>query len=202
MDRTCVDGQCLDPCYHESPCAATAQCTGNKHEAQCKCPTGTTGNPFENCSAVGCKVNQDCPYALACSGGTCKNPCENNGKCSEKSCFVENHDPVCPCSFIKTEHASNHCQSSVVSACLSDKDCGRGTLCHRGQCVDPCDPNTDGYNCARNAICTLTDTLPFKSVTCTCPLGFSGDVHSQCLESMSSVFHKFCLLLSLSQTKP
>lgn len=201
MDRKCEEGQCVDPCYHNSPCATTAQCTGNRHEAQCKCPTGTTGNPFENCSAVGCKVNQDCPIALACFGGTCKNPCKSNGKCSEKSCYVENHEPICPCSFLKNKQSNMNCQSTSVTACLSDRECRLGTVCHRGMCTDPCDPSHEGYKCASKALCTVTDTLPFKSVTCTCPPPLSGDARSQCLESMINFIHSIFNinpLLSLS----
>lgn len=187
LDRRCDEGKCVDPCLKDSPCADTAQCTADDHAAKCACPTGMTGNPRENCLAVGCRGNQDCPNNLACIGEVCENPCENNGRCSKQLCTVENHEAVCPCSFVPLEQRTSKdaCHSSQVAACLSDKDCGPGTICKRGLCMNPCE--TDQSQCARGALCLVVEALPFKSVACTCPEGFSGDAKNQCLESMTTL---------------
>ena len=47
-DQACINLKCVDPC---SPglCARNADCVVTNHVPQCKCKTGFTGNPFEEC---------------------------------------------------------------------------------------------------------------------------------------------------------
>ena len=190
MDRKCHEGQCLDPCVHDSPCSPTAECTGNRHEAQCQCPSGYVGNPKESCISIGCNGNQDCPNHLACIANSCKDPCEDNTRCSKRVCYAANHEAVCPCVFTNKDPlaAIGECSAGIVSICMSDKDCGLGNVCKRGQCVDPCDPLSEHYHCALNALCQVNEALPFKSIICTCPSQYSGDARTHCLQSMTITF--------------
>ncbi|KAF2352424.1 EGF-like domain, partial [Trinorchestia longiramus] len=185
LDRRCENGSCIDPCLYDSTCDDTAQCISDDHKAHCRCPTGSIGNPFEKCIAVGCKVNQDCPNHLACINDKCSDPCQNNGRCSAKQCSVEDHEAKCLCSFRpQDKQTASVCHANIVTACLSDRDCDVGRVCKRGRCTNPCDVNEEQYQCARNALCHVIDALPFKSVVCTCPPGFSGDAKKHCIESM------------------
>ncbi len=60
-DEICHNNKCIDPCLVENPCAAGAICYGKRHTAQCRCPEGMDGSPYEGCYLVECRVNRDCP---------------------------------------------------------------------------------------------------------------------------------------------
>lgn len=69
-------------------------CRNEGGRAVCSCEPGTLGAP-PSCRPQ-CVINQDCPLALACLGGTCVNPCV--GSCGFNArCTVQNHQPICSC---------------------------------------------------------------------------------------------------------
>lgn len=77
-----------------SPCGPHSTCRNEAGRAVCACEAGTLGAP-PSCRPQ-CVINQDCPLALACLGGTCVNPCV--GSCGFNArCNVQNHQPICSC---------------------------------------------------------------------------------------------------------
>ena len=67
--RACKDYKCVDPC--SLSCGQGADCTVQNHVAICRCPRGTTGDPFRNCRpftraeiCAPCGVNTDCEVKL------------------------------------------------------------------------------------------------------------------------------------------
>jgi hypothetical protein len=46
----CQNQKCKDPCL--GSCGYGAECLVSNHNANCVCPSGTTGDPFENCHTV------------------------------------------------------------------------------------------------------------------------------------------------------
>jgi hypothetical protein len=47
---SCQNQKCKDPCL--GSCGYGAECLVSNHNANCICPSGTTGDPFENCHAI------------------------------------------------------------------------------------------------------------------------------------------------------
>ena len=67
--RACKDYQCVDPCAIS--CGQGADCTVQNHVAICRCPRGTTGDPFRNCRrftreeiCAPCGANTDCEVSI------------------------------------------------------------------------------------------------------------------------------------------
>ena len=68
--RACKDYKCVDPCALS--CGQGADCTVQNHVAICRCPKGTTGDPFRNCRrftraeiCAPCGQNTDCEVRRA-----------------------------------------------------------------------------------------------------------------------------------------
>lgn len=92
-----------------------ADCHGLAHQAICKCPVGTRGDPFVSCITIGCQANDECPSDKACVNGRCESPCAINDVCAPPSeCRVYDHnvDCACPPGFIGTRGTS--CQRGIV----------------------------------------------------------------------------------------
>lgn len=64
--------------------------------------------------------------------------------------------------------------------CGSDAECGPDLACLRGVCRDPCDETS----CGAGAICSVANTLPFRTLVCQCPKPLTGDASVQCVPSM------------------
>ena len=67
--RACKDYKCVDPC--SLSCGQGADCTVRNHVAICRCPKGTTGDPFRNCRrftraeiCAPCGANTDCEVRI------------------------------------------------------------------------------------------------------------------------------------------
>ena len=67
--RAGKDYQCVDPCAIS--CGQGADCTVQNHVAICRCPRGTTGDPFRNCRrftreeiCAPCGANTDCEVSI------------------------------------------------------------------------------------------------------------------------------------------
>ena len=65
--------------------------------------------------------------------------------------------------------------------CKEDKDCPSKEVCivrnNRGDCKNPCSTFTP---CTANAECKVYDTLPLRTMTCTCLPGFTGKGDQLC----------------------
>ena len=98
MDKACVDGSCVNPCFVEDPCVANAECYVIVHEARCQCRSGYEGNGAVRCDVVGCYSNSECPSTEACINRECVNPCLYNDPCAPRAeCLPFNHQPTCKC---------------------------------------------------------------------------------------------------------
>ena len=65
----------------------------------------------------------------------------------------------------------------VEEGCKEDGDCPSKEACLVGECKNPC---TEIKPCAENADCKVYDTLPRRTMTCTCRLGYTGKGDVRC----------------------
>lgn len=179
-DKSCVNHKCVDPCTVGSSCAASAVCTVELHEAQCSCPPGKRGDPQLQCLALGCRNDNECPPTHMCINDFCQDQCKTDICGLGATCDIQNHNLTCSCPEGYKGDPRVACRPES-HACMADYDCGVGLVCVRGVCTDPCKQEKP---CAPNAMCTVQETRPIKSVTCTCPSGFTGDAEVQCRKSM------------------
>lgn len=104
-DKSCVNGDCVDPCTY-THCGINALCrTDGYHRARCYCPPAYEGNPFAECRKPECTTDSDCPSTLACRNQHCQNPCD----CAPTAlCNVANHIAACKCppGYIGNPHIS------------------------------------------------------------------------------------------------
>lgn len=182
-DRACINGQCINPCVYEHPCASQAECIVQNHLALCRCPQGKVGNPYTTCRpeiVAECKSDSDCPSVLACFNGKCKEPCGVLSPCNgPATCQATSSLPVrtmicvCPDGFISS--GSGTCKPVQVThegGCSSDADCPLDKACINGQCRDPC-------RCGPNAECRVRDHKP----VCSCLPGYDGNPELNCIKS-------------------
>jgi hypothetical protein len=67
--------------------------------------------------------------------------------------------------------------------CTADVDCASKLACFSGTCRNPC---IETKPCAVNAACTVVDTLPLRTMSCSCLPGFVGDADVECKPGMLS----------------
>jgi len=67
--------------------------------------------------------------------------------------------------------------------CTVDADCASKLACFSGTCRNPC---IETKPCAVNAACTVVDTLPLRTMSCSCLPGFVGDADVECKPGMFS----------------
>ncbi|KAG7155063.1 Neurogenic locus Notch protein-like 2, partial [Homarus americanus] len=175
-DKACVEQQCVDPCTENSVCAPSAMCTVEQHQAKCSCHPGERGDPTLQCLALGCRNNDECPPSHACINEQCQDPCKDDVCGVGATCHIHNRNLTCSCPEGYKGDPRVACRPQS-HACVADYDCGVGLVCVRGVCTDPCKQEKP---CAPNAKCTVQETRPIKSVTCTCPADFTGDAKVQC----------------------
>jgi hypothetical protein len=65
----------------------------------------------------------------------------------------------------------------IDTRCRMDADCPSKLACFSGECKNPC---VEAKPCAANAICTVIDTLPLRTMSCTCEPGYIGDADREC----------------------
>lgn len=181
---TCYNGACVSPCLLEAPCAISAECYGKSHRTNCRCPQGTTGDPFSKCMAVECEVDSDCDDDSVCLRGTCRNACSIEGRapCAVNAeCFARNHAASCRCpSSLPLGDPLTYCQRVEVVGepeCLMDKDCPSGHACLRDECREAC---SELKPCSANARCSVSDSIPFRTLICKCPNGYLPDEDGAC----------------------
>ena len=66
---------------------------------------------------------------------------------------------------------------SAEIGCTKDSDCPSQTACVSEQCVNPCSLSEP---CGLNALCSVLDTLPVRTMTCVCIQGYEGDASVEC----------------------
>jgi len=52
--EACVNQRCSDPC--PGSCGLNSKCSTINHSPVCMCSEGFTGNPFESCADIKCKI--------------------------------------------------------------------------------------------------------------------------------------------------
>lgn len=180
---TCYNGACVNPCVIEAPCAITAECYGKSHRPNCRCPIGTTGNPYTRCQAAECQIDNDCNDNSVCVKGVCReacseglNPCANNAEC-----FARNHAASCKCPpALPLGDPLTHCQKINVIGepeCRTDGDCPSRHACLRDQCREACN---ELKPCSDNSHCTVSDSIPFRTLICRCSEGYTPDEGGSC----------------------
>lgn len=50
LDKACLRSKCVDPC--RDMCGFEAECNVYNHVAVCSCPSGMTGNAFDQCTRI------------------------------------------------------------------------------------------------------------------------------------------------------
>ena len=166
--HACRSGECTPVCGVDGlPCGGDAICTGIVHKPICTCPVGLDGDPYVTCTSKSCRANSDCPPEQACINKICQDPCAIEDPCDTSAeCKVKNHKPDCSCpsGFIGTRGPGGTCEKSEIG-CRQDSECPSQTACISGQCQNPC---TLADPCGLNAVCTVLDTLPVRTMTCIC----------------------------------
>ena len=64
-----------------------------------------------------------------------------------------------------------------VAECITDKDCPSRQSCLQEKCKDPCQEISP---CAPNSKCTVHNSLPLRTMSCTCLPGFTGRGDERC----------------------
>lgn len=130
----CIDNHCKNPCESPKACGENAECLPVNHDATCKCPLRTQGDPLVKCAAVECSDNNDCPTNKACINSVCVNPCTLPNVCGQKAqCISQNHVTVCSCEAGFT--GDPHLGCIAVQYCAADNQCPSGTKCYNGVCT-------------------------------------------------------------------
>ena len=181
-DKTCYNGECVNPCSLNDPCPVSAICYANNHRAACKCAPGLEGNPLERCERVECYSDYECPNDRACVNKYCVNPCNQNNPCANNAlCFVSNHYANCKCPESMPEgNPFSFCHkrfNEPEPECRMDGDCPSQLACINAVCINPC---VELSPCARTAKCSVLDSLPVRTMICTCPELFVPDLNGEC----------------------
>jgi hypothetical protein len=182
-DKQCYNGQCINPCILGDPCARNAECYGDNHRPACKCPAGYSGNPFDRCQRVECHTDTDCPNNRACLEERCVDPCSSvaNPPCAQNAvCYAQNHAAGCVCPpHLPEGNPQSYCMPAVLNRpeCEFDIDCPSKLACIQNKCVNPCESLSP---CHRTAHCSVLDTVPVRTMICTCPEGWVPNDNGEC----------------------
>lgn len=130
----CIDNSCRSPCDNIRACGVNAECLTVNHEASCRCPSRTIGDPLKSCTAIECDDSNDCADTEACINFKCINPCLLDNVCgSNADCFALNHIGICTCKPGST--GDPHLGCIAVQYCATDSQCPSGTSCYNGICT-------------------------------------------------------------------
>ena len=183
-DQICHNNKCINPCLLDNPCAINAICEAQNHAARCVCPPGLVGNPYVNCETVECYVNRDCDTTKACIQNQCLDPCLLDNVCAPTAiCRVINHDASCTCPPGYIGDPMVLCTPKqepipdLVVECEVDSDCPSGRACINQRCVNPC---YELNPCDVTAVCSVVDTVPFRTMICSCREGWAPDTDRSC----------------------
>merc|ERR1712227_1113614 len=139
-----------DPC--QLSCGQGSDCTVQNHVAICRCPRGTTGDPFRSCRRF--------TREEICA------PCGANTDCE----VGPDDRPICRC---KATYIGNPLQG-CRHECERDNECGPTQRCDRQhyRCENACSRGA----CGENANCQAIN----NRAQCTCPPDFLGDPYTRC----------------------
>lgn len=186
FDRTCYNGNCVNPCILGNPCAVSAECYGDNHRAACKCPPGLHGDPFEKCEQVECQTDTDCPQERVCIAHQCVNPCADsaNPPCAPNAiCYVRDHATGCRCpDYLPIGNPLSYCErprhpEAPEPECRLDSNCPSQLACLNEHCTNPCTALTP---CSTTAKCSVLNSIPLRTMTCTCPEGWILNKEGEC----------------------
>lgn len=183
--EACINKRCTDSCSY-TQCGINAVCRADyQHKARCHCLEGYRGNPLTSCERPECTRNEECAFHLACRQERCEDPC-NCGPGAQ--CKVTNHEAQCRCPPGYVGDPLVRCEIERIEQppqCISDADCSSKLACFGGECQNPCDVTKP---CGTNALCSVVDTLPLRTMVCECEQGYIGDADIGCRKG---IFHNF-----------
>lgn len=176
-DEQCYNSQCINPCILGDPCSRSAECYGTNHRSQCRCPPGYAGDPFDRCERIECRSDSDCPNNRACLQQRCIDPCSSlaDPPCAQNAiCYAQNHAAGCQCPpHLPQGNPMSYCQPPVIiegrPECELDVDCPSKLACIKNRCLNPC---VELSACHSSAHCSVVDTVPIRTMICTCPVGW------------------------------
>lgn len=178
-DKACVNGQCLNPCLENNPCARNANCFARNHQAECRCAEGFRGNPLTECRAIECEGNNDCPNDKRCINEQCVNPCVYENNCAMRAeCIAQDHNAICKCiqGFVGNPYVS--CSPEPKYECIIDSDCSQNNLaCINNKCQNPCE---ELKPCTSPAKCQVIPSSPVRTMICVCPDGYISSGNGVC----------------------
>ena len=168
IDKSCIRGDCLDPCSLRGACGTSAICEVINHRPRCTCPECYTGSPFIRCKAKRnckpkqpqppqrCQTNKDCPNDKYCETnvGMCKSPCGATSVCPpHEHCVASLHKGSCQCKNKLVINAAGEltCPGrGQDNTCTSDDTCPPHLACVNQICQTPCHSAAcpPGKNCA------------------------------------------------------
>lgn len=177
-EKSCVNGNCVNPCLVGEPCGANAECYAYANRAECRCLSGYRGNPRDRCYVVGCRSNNDCPTDRACVNAQCISPCVYEHPCAPRAeCRVQNHLAVCRCPPGLIGNPYVGCRPEPRPECQVDSDCPSKLACLNEKCQEPCGVLQP---CRQPGQCQVVDTAPVRTLVCVCPPGFVSSGSGTC----------------------
>ena len=184
-DQICHQNKCIDPCLVDNPCATNAICKGQNHAASCRCPQGLVGDPYVKCETVECNINEDCADNKACVQHHCVNPCHFDNLCAPTAiCTAINHAASCHCPSGFVGDPLVLCSpkkppiEEIEYECSVDSDCPSGRACLERDCRNPC---YEISPCDATAVCSVVDTVPFRTMICSCREGWVPETDLSCI---------------------
>merc|ERR1712039_184453 len=193
--KVALETEEVNPC-EEAQCGHNAEChIKDNQPAICKCPAGTSGDPFERC------------FLNPCLG---KNPCGVNAECTfnragEAVCSCPPHymgDPYVACGPITTKVEET--EPTFINPCLTPGVCGLNAECtytgrpakavcscpphYMGDPYVACGPITTKVEdpclapdaCGINAECKPLNFLGAVKAVCSSPPHYLGDPYVAC----------------------
>lgn len=157
IDKSCIRGQCKDPCSLRGACGTNALCEVINHRPRCTCPECYTGSPFVRCKlnprcksnidtapviGVQCESNSDCSTDTYCEKnvGMCKSPCGATSVCApNEKCVASSHKASCQCkNKLVINSAGELTCPGGANLCTSDEACPLHLACINSICQSPC----------------------------------------------------------------
>ncbi|CAH0390731.1 unnamed protein product [Bemisia tabaci] len=176
--KACLNSHCIDPCLVSNPCGFDAECYTIGNRAECRCVSGYRGDPYDRCTVIGCRTNNDCPDDRACINSQCINPCAYEHPCAANSeCKVNNHLALCRCPPGELGNPYVGCRPEPKPECKVDADCPAKLACFNDVCQNPC---TALQPCTSPAECSVVSSLPVRTMLCVCPNGYASSGSGTC----------------------
>jgi len=189
-NTVCSGGKCINPC--DGACGIDALCEVRIGRAICRCPSGTTGDPFTRCTRTaqstdgrilnsgssftrdtGAGVSSSTFHSNVVRQSSTTNLCSNFGCGSNADCQTLFSRPVCKCRVGYEGDPYTGCRRSE---CVENAECPSNKVCHNFQCINPC-----STSCGVDAECDVRNHV----TVCRCPTGFTGDPFTSCVLASS-----------------